>query len=829
MKTKTYTLQSVSEIIKGKFLVQNNTELLIENFFIDSRNFSQNQVGIFFAIAGERNNGHQYIKELYKKGARNFIVSENHSYYSTFLEANIILVKNTIEALQQLAKYHREQFDLPTIGITGSNGKTTVKEWLFDLLEENFNIVRSPKSYNSQVGVPLSVLNILPTNDLAIFEAGISKPNEMEKLERTIQPTIGIFTNIGAAHDEGFENLQQKIQEKLRLFKNVKTLIYCIDHQMVDAEVKKYFQGKNTILITWSEKQEADIYIKEKIDTPYGTRLLAVHNEIEYTVEIPFKDDASIENSIHCLATLFFLKIDPTIIAQKLKLLHPIAMRMELLQGNNNCLLINDAYSADFESLEIALNLLANQKAHKKKTVIISDLLQTGLDPIDLYKKVAGLLKSKNVNRVIGVGKNISVSSQLFESFETEFYPNTQSILQSFHQESFFNEVILIKGARVFNFEKITALLQQQAHETVLEVSMSAMVHNLNFYKSQLKNDCKIMAMVKALSYGSGTYEIANLLEYQHVDYLAVAYADEGVALRKHGITLPIMVMNPDSASYDVMINYKLEPEIYSFRTLEEFSIALKKSGLAEVFSVHVKFDTGMHRLGFNPDENDKLCKILNENKQLKVATVFSHLAASSEKKHSEFTNGQILLFSNLADFMEKSLGYTIIKHITNTGGITTNKASHFGMVRLGIGLYGIAANQMEEKNLIPVGTLKTIISQIRNIDKGETIGYNRNAILSRNSRIATLPIGYADGYDRKLGGGNGTVLINGKAAKTVGNICMDMCMVDVTDIVCHEKDEVIIFGKELPIDTMAKAMNTITYEVLTGISPRVKRVFLQE
>jgi Alr-MurF fusion protein len=829
LKNKNYSIQQISKVIDGQFIVNNNSEISIDDYFIDSRNFSHKKNNVFFAIPGERNNGHQYIAELNQKGVSNFIVCEKHEAYSLLADCNVVLVKNTIEALQQLAIYHRKQFKLPVIGITGSNGKTTVKEWLFELLKDKYQVVRSPKSYNSQVGVPLSVLNILPEHQIAIFEAGISKKNEMQNLQKIIEPTIGIFTNIGAAHNEGFESIQSKVHEKLKLFKAVETLIYCKDHLLVQEAIQNNFFEKQPILFSWSQKPGANVLLKEKKEITNGFSLQISYNGDSFAVDIPFKDDASIENNMHCCSLLLLLNYEPLQIAEKLKQLYPISMRMELLQGNNNCLLINDVYSADFDSLEIALNLLSNQKSHKQKTIIMSDLLQTGLDSNELYSKVAKLLEAKKINKVFGIGEEIYKAAKNFEAFSSEFYPSTQLFIQSFQQDKFINEAILIKGARVFNFEDITALLQQQAHETVLEVNMTAIVHNLNFYKSQLKSDCKIMAMVKALSYGSGTYEIANLLEFQRVDYLAVAYADEGVQLRKHGISLPIMVMNPDAASYDTMIGFNLEPEIYSFRTLEEFLVSLRKSGHSTEYQVHIKFDTGMHRLGFNPNENEMLCHKLVENKQIKVSTVFSHLAASNDIKHIEFTKQQILLFSELASQMEQNLGYKITKHIANTGGITALKESHFDMVRLGIGLYGIPANKIEENNLVPAGTLKTIISQIRNVVKGESIGYSRNAILERNSRIATIPIGYADGFDRRLGNGNGLVLINGKTAKTIGNICMDMCMIDVTDIPCNEKDGVLIFGKDLPIANIAKATKTISYEVITGISPRVKRVFIQE
>jgi Alr-MurF fusion protein len=829
LKTNHYSVQQITDIISGQLLVQYNPQLIIDAYFIDSRNFSYKENALFFAISGVRNNGHQFIKELHNKGVKNFIVCENNSYYSTLKGCNIILVKNTIEAMQQLSKFHREQYKIPVIAITGSNGKTIIKEWLFELLQDNFKIIRSPKSFNSQVGVPLSVLNMSSDHELAIFEAGISMPNEMENLEKIIQPNIGVFTNIGVAHSENFNDISQKIIEKLKLFKNTETLIYCNDSEIIINNINEVFKGKNTRFFTWSQKGSADLVLKSKTETSTGYSLALEYKGQTFSAEIPFKDLASIENMLHCCATLLLLGFEPNKIFEKAKLIRPVAMRLELLQGNNSCLLINDAYSADIESLEIAVNLLSNQKSHKKKTVIISDLLQTGLSPVELYKIVASLLRSKKVNRIIGIGQNIFDCANYFKDFENEFFQTTADFINSFHQDKFFNEVILIKGARAFSFENITAMLQEQAHETVLEINMSALVHNLNFYKSQLKSNCKIMAMVKALSYGSGTYEIANLLEYQKVDYLAVAYADEGVELRKHGVSLPIMVMNPDAAAYKVMIQNNLEPEIYSFRTLAEFLYVLKKNSYVGLFPIHIKFDTGMHRLGFNPEENTKLCEILKDHEQIKVVTVFSHLAASSEIEHLDFTQKQVLMFSKLSIYLENILGYKVIKHITNTGGITTYKESHFDMVRLGIGLYGISGNEIEEKNLIPAGTLKTIISQIRKVDNGESIGYSRGTILKRDSKIATLPIGYADGLDRRLGRGKGTVLINGKSAKTIGNICMDMCMVDVTDIKCQEKDQVILFGKDLTIKDMAKSMDTISYEVLTGISPRVKRIFVQE
>ncbi len=824
-----YTISEINHIVKGDLVQENNGGAMISELVIDSRRLIVPEGSLFFALASKRNDGHKYIEELYVRGVRNFVVESEPTNLLLYYDANIIKVKNTLFALQALATAHRRQFNIPVIGITGSNGKTIVKEWLFQLLNESKNIVRSPKSFNSQIGVPLSVWQMREEHGLAIFEAGISEQDEMDRLQPIIQPTIGIFTNIGHAHDENFINRIQKAGEKLKLFTKVKTLVYCIDQKELQEGIIKSGILKNIETFTWSRKNEADLRITSVHSDAHFTQLTALYKNNEITIGIPFTDEASIENVIHCWATMLLMGFNQTLISRRMRALQPLAMRLEMKTGINNSTLINDSYSNDIDSLSIALDFLNQQKQHHKKTVLLSDILQSGRSDSHLYQEVSELLSVKQIDRLIGIGKGISRQAALFK-LEKEFFNTTEEFLDSYSLSAFANESILLKGARMFGFERITEALQQKTHETVLEIDLNALVHNLNFYRSKLDPGVKVMAMVKAFSYGSGSYEIANVLQFHQVDYLTVAYSDEGVELRKAGIKLPIMVMNPDEESFDIMLKHHLEPEIYSFRVLKMLESAmLRLTQHAIPVGIHIKIDTGMHRLGFDPAEVDELINQLKGRPYIRVMSVFSHLAIADNAEGDDFTRHQISLFNMVSERFSYEFDYPIFRHIANTAAITRFPDSRLDMVRLGIGLYGIAPTQEEQEKLQNVSTLRSIISQIKHIVPDETVGYNRNFRATEDTTIAIVPIGYADGLSRALSNGKGHLMVKGKLVPVVGNICMDMTMIDITGINAREGDEVMIFGKDLPITRLADEMGSIPYEILTGISQRVKRVYFQE
>ncbi len=820
-------LKNIIQILKANFFGL-NPDSVIENIAIDSRSLQNNENTLFFALVGPNNNAHIYVGELIEKGIRNFVVT--HIPENLESKANFLVVENTLLALQEFATYYRSLFDFPIIGITGSNGKTIVKEWLNFLLSPDYNIIRSPKSYNSQVGVPLSVISINEKHNLGIFEAGISTISEMEKLEKIIKPTIGILTNIGTAHDEGFGNIGDKIKEKLKLFVNSEVLIYN-KNKTIDA-----FLNPKLKTFSWSCKDEnADIFITKKsiLDK---TILHIRHGNETFEIKIPFQDDASIENAISCMMVLLLLKYDHKTIENRMELLYPVEMRLKLKNGINNTTIIDDSYSSDFQSLKIALDFLESQtraqeanlrsKQYKKKTLILSDIFQSGLSNEELYSKVSQLIISNKINRVIVIGTVISGFKNKFLNCIT--FQNTEEFISSFNTLEFTNETILIKGARQFQFEQIVSLLEEKTHETVLEINLNAISHNLNFFKTKLNPTTKMMVMVKAFGYGNGGFEIAKLLEHHKVDYLGVAFADEGISLKNAGINLPIMVLNPENTSFSAIIQHDLEPEIYSLKGLNAFlKIAEQKS--LKNFPIHIKIDTGMHRLGFEEENIEDLISILKENKTVQVKSILSHMATSDDGKHYLFAMSQITLFEKLSSRLISELKINPIRHILNTSGISNFPKAQYDMVRLGIGLYGISNDLEEQKYLENVSTLKSIISQIRTIDAGESVGYGRRFIAEKTTKIATIPIGYADGISRQWGNGLGFVTINNQKATIVGSVCMDMLMVDVTEIVCNESDPVIIFGENPSVNLMAKKLQTIPYEILTSISQRVKRIFFRE
>ena len=823
-----YTISTIAKIVNGVLTCNNKEDSIIKELGYDSRKIQLESNVLFFALVSSKNDGHKYIGELYTKNIRNFVVNKNFKDLQLYPEANFIQVNDTLMALQTLAKQHRKSFSIPVIGITGSNGKTTVKEWLYQLLCDDHKIAYTPNSFNSQIGVPLSVWSINKETQLGIFEAGISAPNEMNNLKEIINPTIGILTNIGTAHDEYFMDVKQKIGEKLNLFRNVETLIYGIDNGIITEVLMRTELTKKIKLFTWSrKKEEANLFINNITKHFKATEITAVYKKQKIKIKIPFIDDAAIENTITCWACLLLLGYSNDIIAEKISKLTPIAMRLELKQGINRCMIINDTYNSDINSLQIALNLMANQQQFKKRTLILSDILQSGSSEYELYKQIADLLIIKNVHRIIGIGEAISRQANSF-TIKKEFYKTTGDFFEEFDYSKLEDEIILIKGAREFNFERISNYLELKTHETVLEVSLTSLIANLNYFRSLIQPNTKVMAMVKAFGYGIGDIDIANELQYHKIDYLTVAYVDEGIALKNKNIHLPIMVMNPDERSIESILKQQLQPEIYSFRILHLLEQALEHNPQIPNIHIHLKIDTGMHRLGFEKQNLTDLLNLLKNNPKIIVESIFSHFAAADDTYEDDFTKQQADLLTECHSIISESLGYTPIKHICNSIATVRFPQYHFDMVRLGIGLFGINpfANQNKLEN---VATLKTIISQIKLIKKGDTVGYNRKWTAPKDTTLAIIPIGYADGFPRTLENENGVILINNQMAKIVGNICMDMCMADISDISAKEGDSVIIFGKDLPITQFAKKANRTEYEVLTGISQRVKRIFVQK
>ncbi|MEJ7643226.1 MAG: bifunctional UDP-N-acetylmuramoyl-tripeptide:D-alanyl-D-alanine ligase/alanine racemase [Chryseolinea sp.] len=798
-------------IIRGSVL-SSSIDTDIQSVCIDSRKAGIPQKSIFFAIRGERHDGHDYLQALYKAGFRQFVVETTALDLRTMNGCNIIQVASSVIALQQLAAFHRKNFSIPVLGITGSNGKTIIKEWLSQLLSGDKVVVRNPGSYNSQVGVPLSVLQIQSHHQIAIFEAGISKPGEMKKLEQVIRPTIGIFTNIGTAHDEGFKDRNEKINEKLKLFSHSDIVIYCKDHKALHNLIS----NSNLKTITWGT-EDSDI----KISHHQEHLTIAYHNSNTY-LSIPFSDAASIENLSHCISAMIVMGYAPSGLQKLIAGLRPVKMRMQLKDGVNRCQVIDDTYNNDLGGLQIALQFLSNQNQKKKKRVILSDIFESGLSGDALVASMLKILDNNDSPTVVAIGPVLSSFRSSFPP-SAVFYLSTQEFLDRFDFSTLHDEVILVKGARNFRFEKIISRLQRKVHGTVMEIDLDALVHNFNYFKSRIRPTTKVMVMVKAFAYGSGSTEIANLLQYHQADYLGVAYADEGIELRRNNIGLPIMVMNPTEESFESLFAYNLEPEIYSIKILRSILIYLQNRPC----TIHLKLDTGMRRLGFDSDTLEELKTILISNSNLRIASVFSHLAGADEGGHDYFSRQQFDTFLSAANSISEAVGYKPLYHILNTPGILRLPEYQLDMVRLGIGMYGIDPTGNGSYPLQPVATLKTIISQLKAVRKGESIGYGRRGVAAKDLKIATIAIGYADGFSRAFSGGVGEVLVNGMTAKVIGNVCMDMTMIDVTGITTEEGDEVILFGKDLPIQRVAAKINTIAYEILTNTNERVKRVFL--
>ncbi|WP_289058097.1 bifunctional UDP-N-acetylmuramoyl-tripeptide:D-alanyl-D-alanine ligase/alanine racemase [uncultured Flavobacterium sp.] len=819
-------LKSLVSVLNAKW-IGSDADVLIDHISIDSRSLQNGSQTLFFALAGINNDAHLFIPDLIENKVQNFVVQYIPEGYAG--KANFLVVENTLWALQEFAAYYRNLFHFPVIGLTGSNGKTIVKEWLNFLLSPDYNIIRSPKSYNSQVGVPLSVIAINEKHNLGIFEAGISTVNEMVKLEKIIKPNIGVLTSIGSAHDEGFENLVQKIDEKLLLFKDCPVIIYQ-KNEVVDSCLSQFvaeYMLHPRKLFSWSfTDQNADVFIEKREHRNDHTFIQYQYKNETFNLEIPFNDSASVENAISCLLVLLNFNYDQETIQNRIEMLYPVRMRLEVKNGINNCSIIDDSYSSDFQSLKIALDFLESQKKKgASKTVILSDIFQSGFTNEELYSKVAQLILDNKINRIIGIGTTISSFADQFPN--STMFDNTADFIAEIDNLNFNNETILIKGARSFQFEEIVSLLEEKTHETILEINLDAISHNFNYYKSKLAPNVKMMVMVKAFGYGNGGLEIAKLLEHHKVDYLGVAFADEGIALKNGGIKLPIMVLNPESTSFPSIIQYQLEPEIYSLKGLNAFLKIAREKNLKD-YPIHIKMDTGMHRLGFESNTIDELIATLKGNSTVRVQSILSHLATSDDPKHFDFVRQQIALFEKLSSKLMAELNINPIRHTLNTSGISNFPDAQYSMVRLGIGLYGVSNDPAEQKYLENVGTLKSIISQIRTIPAGDSVGYGRRFMADAATKIATIPIGYADGIARLWGNEVGYVTIKNQKAKIVGSVCMDMLMVNVSDIECKEGDSVIIFGESPTVIEMAVALKTIPYEIMTSISQRVKRVFFR-
>ena len=813
----------IARIVNGN--LTGPSDLIVTEIVTDTRQLSITAGLLFFALKGKNHNGHNFVDSLYQKGVRVFVVEKLPEEQEKYNGAAFIVTANTLEALQLLASFRRKSFNSPVIAVTGSAGKTIVKEWLADILGLTTSVIRSPKSYNSQIGVPLSILKLDDKYKIGIFEAGISMPGEMEKLQQIIDPDIGVITNIGDAHSENFPDNLVKAEEKLKLFINTSLIIYCSDYELIHQSILSNEKLKSKILVDWScEKDEAKIFVT-KSSLPRGrTGIQMRFNGINNDFEIPFSDRASVENAITVAAVCLALGTPAEIISKGITGLVSVAMRMEMKSGINNCQLIEDYYNSDPGSLGMALEYLKSQDG-RKTTLILSDFVQSGRDEKDLYGEVARLIRKTGIKKFIGIGNALVRNFALFDE-SARFYYTTDEFVNAFKNSDFKNEIILLKGARIYEFEKIGKQLEQQIHQTVLEVNLDAISHNLNEFRRHLDPGTRIMAMVKAFAYGAGPAEISALLEYHRVSYLAVAYADEGVELRNSGVTLPVMVMNPDPSASELLIKYSLEPEIYSISSLEQFATIASKHGLIG-YPVHIKIDTGMHRLGFMPEDVDDLTKGIKNLECIRVVSVFSHLAASDDPGLDHFSHHQVEVFLIAVKQIQDAIGYTFLRHILNSSGIARFPQYQFEMVRPGIGMYGVG--HFEGLDLKIAGRFKTRISQIKTIRAGEPVGYGCADVSENERNIAILPVGYADGLNRKLGNRNGNMYIKGSRVPIIGNVCMDMCMVDITGLKIETGDEAEIFGDKISINEIAEKCQTIPYEILTSIPRRVKRVFFRE
>ena len=823
----TYTIEKITTLIGARRY--GTADANIAFLLTDSRSLCFPEETLFFAIKSERNDGHKYIQNLYLRGVRNFVVtSVPDNYQARFPQGNFLKVTDTLEALQRLAERHRDEFNIPIVGITGSNGKTVVKEWLYQVLSPDCFVTRSPRSYNSQIGVPLSVWLMNDDTKVGVFEAGISKPGEMLALRDIIQPTIAVLTNLGAAHQENFTSMEAKCKEKLILFHDAQVIVYNADDDTVARLVAASdYKGEK---LCWSRKDAgAKMFVKNVVKTEADTTVDFIYNNVEGSYTIPFIDDASIEDSIVTAIVAMRLGVGADALKERMAQLEPIAMRLEVKEGRHGCTLINDSYNSDINSLDIALDFMNRRPDHKgrRRTLILSDIQQSGMNPADLYREVSRLAKERGVEKFIGIGPVVSDNANRIDIKDSFFFSSVSSFLDSTVFRTLRDEVILIKGARQFGFDQITDLLVEKVHETVLEVNLNAVVANLNHYRSFMKPTTKIICMVKADAYGAGAVEVAKTLQDHRVDYLAVAVADEGVTLRKNGITSNIIVMNPEMTAFKTMFDYDLEPEVYSFRLMDALIKAAEKEGITS-FPAHIKLDTGMHRLGFDPERDiDGVIDRLRHQNAIIARSVFSHFVGSDSDDFDRFSARQFELFDKASTKLQEAFDHKILRHICNSAGIEHFPERQLDACRLGLGLYGI--DSRDNHILNTVSTLKTTILQLRHVPKDETVGYSRKGVLKRDSLIAAIPIGYADGLNRHLGRGRGYCLVNGQKAPYVGNICMDVAMIDVTGIPCAEGDTVEIFGEHLPVTVLSDTLDTIPYEVLTGISNRVKKVYFQD
>jgi len=824
-----YSIEKVATLIGARRIGEADAQ--IGWLLTDSRSLCFPEETLFFALRSARNDGHRYISDLYRRGVHNFVVESKGIQEALpqgldgMADANFLVVPSPLAALQRLAERHRDEFDVPIVGITGSNGKTMVKEWLYQLLLPSQKIVRSPRSYNSQIGVPLSVWLLNEQTEVGIFEAGISQPGEMFALRDIIQPTIGVFTSLGAAHQENFRSMEEKCMEKLELMHGTQAMVYCSDNDTVSRCIRRLqYHGEK---ISWSLcDEQAALFVKEVKPLSPRTRITYIWQEEENCFEIPFIDEASVENSITCAAVALYMGLNPSQLADRMPRLEPVAMRLEVKEGQRGCLLINDSYNSDINSLDIALDFM-NRRDAVKKTLILSDIFQSGATPEALYTQVSELVVKRGIEKFIGIGPELTSQADKIQVADKQFFMDVPHFLSSDAFDGLRNELILLKGARTFGFDQITEQLEQKVHETILEVNLNAVVDNLNYYRSFLKPETKMVCMIKADGYGAGAVEIAKTLQDQRVDYLAVAVADEGVTLRKAGITANIMIMNPEMTAFKTMFDYDLEPEVYSFRLLDALVKAARKEGITG-WPVHIKFDTGMHRLGFDPvDDIFKLIDRLKHQNAIIPRSVFSHFVGSDSDGFDEFSARQFALFEEGSEKLQSAFSHHILRHMDNSAGIEHFPERQMDMCRLGLGLYGV--DPRDNRILHTVSTLKTTILQLHHVPAGETVGYSRKGKVDRDSVIAAIPIGYADGLNRHLGNRHCYCLVNGQKAEYVGNICMDVAMIDVTDIPCMEGDKVEIFGEHLPVTVLSDALDTIPYEVFTGVSNRVKRVYFQD
>lgn len=817
-----YTLQEIAVALNTIAKGLESKQPLLEVVF-DSRRISSPSSSVFFALPGEKKDGHEFILDCYQKGIRCFVV-RTWIHFAECPEASYIEVENVLDALQTLALYHRLKFQMPVIGITGSNGKTVVKEWLSQISGNFFSVIRSPKSYNSQLGVALSLLNMQADHDLAIIEAGISKPGEMARLSKTILPTIGVLTNIGESHLEFFTDKNQLSKEKTELFSSCKIIIGK-ESEYLNAQIAAAI-NPNAVALLWSKDQKSRVFLKEVKISLQTTELEIVYETKAYHIIIPFTDEASIENTMSVFCCCIALNIEENAIPL-FSTLSPINMRMHIIQGLNGSFVIDDSYSSDFFSLKIAFDFLARHRASKETLVILSDILQSPYKKEELYSRVAQTIKENSITKLIAIGPQFVEHQKLFDK-NVEFFTSTEDYLKTIKPNDYSGKAILVKGARNFGFERVVVALQEQSHETVLEIDLGAVAHNLRHFRSKLQPSVKMMVMVKAAGYGSGAVEVSKVLEYNRVDYLAVAYSDEGIALRDAGILTPIMVMNPDQTGLNSMLKNRLEPEVYSLRSFQNLIHAMNAEDIHHI-PAHIKLDTGMHRLGFEKKELPELLDFLRKNSRVKIGSIFTHLVASEDPLSDLFTNTQLDLFEEMSQKIADVLGYQPLLHASNTGGIERHPRAQYSMVRLGIGLYGISPSEEEQAKLRNVSTLKTKISQIKKIHPGESVGYNRRFIANVPTTVATIPIGYADGLKRSMSNGVGEVNVNGSLCPIIGNVCMDMTMINISNTTAEVGDQVVIFGISPTISEIASHAGTIPYEILTSISQRVKRVYVEE